>query len=136
MDTTLVNALARAFRWRRMIETGRHATVAELAAAKKINPSYVSRVLRLTLLAPEMVEAILDGRRPKGVTLPCCWSIRDGQATRVCHFLSFLISALARMMSFRMTAVMACFGAFPALMSCSYFVLRSALKRMATRAGM
>jgi hypothetical protein len=70
VDTTLVNALARAFRWRRMIETGRHATVAELAAAKKINPSYVSRVLRLTLLAPEMVEAILDGRRPKGVTLP------------------------------------------------------------------
>ncbi len=69
-DTTLVKALARAFRWRRMIETGRHATVAELAAAEKINPSYVSRVLRLTLLSPSMVEAILAGRQPEGVTLP------------------------------------------------------------------
>ena len=70
VDITLVKALARAFRWRRMIETGRHATVAELAAAEKINPSYVSRVLRLTLLSPAMVEAILDGRQPKGMTLP------------------------------------------------------------------
>ena len=70
VDITLVKALARAFRWRRMIETGRHATVAELAAAEKINPSYVSRVLRLTLLSPTMVEAILAGRQPQGVTLP------------------------------------------------------------------
>ena len=70
VDITLVKALARAFRWRRMIETGRHATVAELAAAEKINPSYVSRVLRLTLLSPTMVEAILSGRQPEGVTLP------------------------------------------------------------------
>jgi len=70
VDITLVKALARAFRWRRMIETGRHATVAELAAAEKINPSYVSRVLRMTLLSPTMVEAILAGRQPKGMTLP------------------------------------------------------------------
>jgi hypothetical protein len=70
VDITLVKALARTFRWRRMIETGRHATVAELAAAEKINPSYVSRVLRLTLLSPSMVEAILAGRQPEGVTLP------------------------------------------------------------------
>jgi len=53
-----------------MIETGRHATVADLAAAEKINPSYVSRVLRLTLLSPTMVEAILAGRQPDGMTLP------------------------------------------------------------------
>jgi hypothetical protein len=45
-------------------------TIDESAAVEKINPSYVSRVLRLTLLAPEMVEAILDGRQPEGVTLP------------------------------------------------------------------
>jgi hypothetical protein len=70
VDITLVKALARTFRWGSMIETGRHATVAELAVAEKINPSYVSRVLRLTLLAPDMVEAILGGRQPKGVTLP------------------------------------------------------------------
>ncbi len=69
-DSTLVKALARAFRWRRMMETGRYGTIDELAAAEKINSSYVSRVLRLTLLAPEIVEAILDGRQPMGMTLP------------------------------------------------------------------
>ena len=69
-DITLMKAVARAFRWRGMLESGAFATINELAAAEKINPSYVSRVLRLTLLAPEMVEAILDGRQPKGVTLP------------------------------------------------------------------
>jgi hypothetical protein len=69
-DVTLIKAVARAFRWRRMLEDGRFGTVAELAAAEKINASYVSRVLRLTLLAPDVVEAILDGRQPEGMTLP------------------------------------------------------------------
>ena len=69
-DVTLVKALARAFRWRRMMEAGRYATINELAAAEKINSSYVSRLLRLTLLAPDIVEAILDGRQPEGMTLP------------------------------------------------------------------
>lgn len=69
-DTTLVKALARAFRWRRMMEAGRFATINELAAAEKINSSYVSRLLRLTLLAPDIVEAILDGRQPEPMTLP------------------------------------------------------------------
>ncbi len=70
VDITMVKAVARAFRWRRMLEAGRFATVKELAAAEKINSSYVSRVLRLTLLAPEIVEAILDGRQPEKMTLP------------------------------------------------------------------
>jgi hypothetical protein len=69
-DTTLVKALARAFRWRRMMEAGRYGTINELAAAENINSSYVSRLLRLTLLAPEIVEAILNGRQPEGMTLP------------------------------------------------------------------
>ena len=69
-DTTLVKALARAFRWRKMLETGRYATIGEIAAAEKINSTYVSRLLRLTLLAPEIVDAILDGRQPEVVTLP------------------------------------------------------------------
>ena len=69
-DTTLVKALARAFRWRRMMETGRFVTINELAAAENINSSYVSRLLRLTLLAPSIVEAILDGRQSEGMTLP------------------------------------------------------------------
>ena len=70
IDNTMVKALARAFRWRRMLEAGAVATVSELAAAEKINPSYVSRVLRLTLLAPEIVEAILNGRQAPEMTLP------------------------------------------------------------------
>ena len=69
-DPSLVKALARAFRWRGLLESGAFATIQELAAAEKINPSYISRMLRLTLLAPDMVEAILDGRQPEGVTLP------------------------------------------------------------------
>jgi hypothetical protein len=70
VNNTLVKALARAFRWRRMLETGRYGTITDLAAAEKINESYVSRVLRLTLLAPDIVEAILDGRQTENVTLP------------------------------------------------------------------
>ena len=52
------------------MEAGRYSTIDELAAAEKINSSYVSRLLRLTLLAPQIVEAILDGRQPDGITLP------------------------------------------------------------------
>ena len=69
VDSTLVKALARAFRWRKLLETGVYATIDEMATAEKINSSYVSRVLRLTLLAPELVEAILNGRQPAGMAL-------------------------------------------------------------------
>jgi hypothetical protein len=69
IDSTLVKALARAFRWRRMLESGVVSTVGEIAAREKINKSYMSRVLRLTLLAPEIVEAVLDGRQPPEMTL-------------------------------------------------------------------
>lgn len=69
-DVTLIKAVARAFRWQRMLESGQFATIKDLAVAETINSSYVSRVLRLTLLAPDLVEAILDGRQPEGMTLP------------------------------------------------------------------
>jgi hypothetical protein len=67
-DPALVKALARAFRWRLMLEEGRYASIRELAAAEKIDVSHIARLLRLTLLAPEIVEAILDGREPNGTT--------------------------------------------------------------------
>jgi hypothetical protein len=70
IDSTMIKALARAFRWRRMLETGAVATIKEIAAKAKINKSYVSRVPRLTLLAPDIVEAILDGRQAPEMTLP------------------------------------------------------------------
>lgn len=69
VDSTMVKALARAHRWKRLLESGRFGSVAELAEAEKINQSYMCRVLRLTLLAPDMVEAILDGRQPAEMTL-------------------------------------------------------------------
>jgi hypothetical protein len=64
-----VKALARAFRWRKMLDTGVHGTLEDLARAKGVAPSYVSRVLRLTLLAPDIVEAILDGQQPAEMQL-------------------------------------------------------------------
>jgi hypothetical protein len=65
----MVKAIARAFRWRNMLESGERATIREIATAEKINETYVGRVLRLTLLAPEVVEAILNGRQPAGLQL-------------------------------------------------------------------
>lgn len=63
-DPALVKALARAFRWRRMLENGRYASIRELAAAEGVDRNYIGRLLSLTLLAPDLVEAILDGRAP------------------------------------------------------------------------
>lgn len=68
-DSTLVKALARAFRWKQMLESGEFATIAELAEREAIAFTYMARVLRLTLLAPEIVEGILDGKREPEVTL-------------------------------------------------------------------
>ena len=59
VDSTLVKAIARAYRWQRMLEEGAYASMRDLAAAEKISPTYISRLLRLTLLAPEIVEAVL-----------------------------------------------------------------------------
>ncbi len=67
-DNTLIKALARAFRWKKMLESGEFTTINELAEHEGIAPSYMTRVLRLTLLAPDIVEAILDGRQGPEVT--------------------------------------------------------------------
>jgi hypothetical protein len=67
-DGSIAKAIARAYRWRSLIESGAYASITELANAKKINQSYACRLLRLTLLAPDIVEAILD-RRAASLTL-------------------------------------------------------------------
>ena len=69
VDNAMVKALARAFRWRKMLDAGVYATIEDLARAKGIGKTYVSQVLRLALLAPEIVEAILDGRQPAELQL-------------------------------------------------------------------
>ena len=58
VDNAMIQAPARAFRWRKLLETGVYGTIEELAAAERINSPFVGRILRLTLLAPEIVEAI------------------------------------------------------------------------------
>jgi hypothetical protein len=69
-DPTLVKALARAHRWRGQLENGTYATVRDMANAEKVNETYICRVLRLTLLAPDIVEDILEGRQAAGLRLP------------------------------------------------------------------
>ena len=69
IDNDTVKVLARAFRWQRMLDEGVCGTIEELASREKVNRGYMSRVLRLTLLAPDIVEAILDGRQPEGLRL-------------------------------------------------------------------
>ena len=69
IDNTLLRAVVQAFRWKRLLDAGRFATISELAAAEKRNTSYVAHVLKLTLLAPDIVEAIIDGKQPKTMQL-------------------------------------------------------------------
>ena len=64
VDAALLKAIVRAHRWREMLESGEYSCAAELAKDEKVNDSYLSRVLRLTLLAPEIVEAIVAGQQP------------------------------------------------------------------------
>ena len=68
-DDIMLKALARAHRWKRMLESGQVRSLNELAEAEKINPSYLTRIYRLTLLAPDIVETILDGRQPRALQL-------------------------------------------------------------------
>jgi hypothetical protein len=81
-DPALVKALARAFRWRRMLENRRHSSIRELATAEGVDRAYIGRALNLTLLAPDLVEAILDGREPKGVTLPGLMDVPSAEWVR------------------------------------------------------
>ena len=69
IDNAMVKAIARAFRWREMLENGAYSTIAEISTAERINETYVGRVLRLTLLAPDIVEAILGGWQPARLQL-------------------------------------------------------------------
>jgi hypothetical protein len=89
-DPTLVNALARAFRWRRLLEEGRYASIRELAKTEGVNLTYIGRLLNLTLLAPDVVEATLDGRGPT-VTAPTIfaaiaadWQMQRATAVHAC----------------------------------------------------
>src|SRR5882762_9166140 len=81
VDSALNKAVVRAHRWRQMLESGEYTSSAELAKAHKVNDSYLSRILRLTLIAPDIIEAILAGRQPTTLQLddllkplPAAWA--------------------------------------------------------------
>lgn len=69
IDNSMVKLIVRGFRWQRMLYEGKFTSIEDLSAAEKINPSYVSRVLRLSYLSPKIVEAILDGKGPARLTM-------------------------------------------------------------------
>jgi hypothetical protein len=84
-DGTLVKTLARAWRRQRMLDDGVYATVSDIGDAENISKSYVSRILRLALLAPDIIEAILAGRADQCMTLeqldrplPATWEDQRG----------------------------------------------------------
>jgi hypothetical protein len=85
LDETLIKALVRAHRWRRKIESGQAKSITDLGEQERVTDAYVCRLLPLTCLAPEIVQAILDGRQPKGLRLgemlgngPLAWEEQRG----------------------------------------------------------
>ncbi len=89
VDGALVKAVVRAHRWRHMLEGGEYSSSAELAKAEKVNDSYLSRILRLTLIAPDIIEAILSGRQPRSLQLddllkplPAAWEQQRSELLR------------------------------------------------------
>jgi hypothetical protein len=69
IDSTMIKVIARGFRWQRLLNEGLYATIEDLAAAEKINPSYISRVMRLSYLSPKIIEAILEGSSPAELSM-------------------------------------------------------------------
>jgi hypothetical protein len=83
VDPALLKALARAFRYQRLLDEGRYASISEMAAAERLERGYLGTLLRLTLLAPELVEAILEGRQANGMGLPQLLELTSWEATDV-----------------------------------------------------
>lgn len=79
-NQTLIKAIAKAHHWQEQLESGKHASIDDLAQTLKVDRTYVSRMLRLALLAPDIIEAILRGDEPDSLSLrklqkdpPMCW---------------------------------------------------------------
>jgi hypothetical protein len=69
VQAAIVQALARAFSWAEILESGQVKSISELARSLKVDGSYVTRILKLTTLAPDIVEAIINGEEPDGLSL-------------------------------------------------------------------
>jgi hypothetical protein len=68
-DPTIIKALARGHRWKRLLDTNHYATIKEIAETEQVAARYIGQLLQLTLLAPDLIETLLDGRLPRGITL-------------------------------------------------------------------
>ena len=68
-DLPLIRTLGKAFYWQKLIDTGEAANASELARRFKLEPGWVSEVLRMTQLAPDIVRAILEGHQPRQLNL-------------------------------------------------------------------
>jgi hypothetical protein len=108
----LIKALARAHRWRRLIENGEYDSITELAKTEKVNQSYACRVLRLTLLAPAIVDDILNGRHDSNLmlkqiigSLPIRW---DEQMSAFNNFRSGKLAAVGLLMEKRVLRTPSC----------------------------
>ena len=82
----MITAIARAFHWQELVDGRKYSSISDLAEALGLDRSYVGRIMRLTLLAPDIVEAIVDGREPSGVSLerlvkamPVMWAEQRGR---------------------------------------------------------
>jgi len=69
IDNSMIKAIARAFRWQKLLENGTYTCLDDIARSERIGASFVSRYYRLVLLAPDIVDAILDGRQPAQLTM-------------------------------------------------------------------
>ncbi len=69
IDNAMIKAVARGFRWQKLLEDGTYGCLDEIAKAEKIDPAFISRIVRLSLLAPDIVDTILEGRQPAYLTL-------------------------------------------------------------------
>lgn len=102
-DPALVKALARAFRYKKLLDEGRYASITEMAAADRIERGYLGTLLRLTLLAPDLVEAILEGSsrmgwRSRGCSSPCRW---HGNGSTACRGSPLRLHAVCSSSAFR-----------------------------------
>lgn len=68
-DVPMIKTLGKAFYWKRLIDDGTYPTTSELARALKLEPGWAAEVLRMTMLAPDIVEAIFEGRQPRQLNL-------------------------------------------------------------------
>jgi hypothetical protein len=86
VSESIARALAKAYRWRDLIENGQYDSITDLAKAQNVNQSYACRLFKLTLLSPSIIEAALDGRLPPRLglneivkPLPAVWAEQHGQ---------------------------------------------------------